>query len=514
LAWKAKVELFEKIRREYQEGVGTIQGVAKKLGVHRRMVRQAVESAVPRERKKIGREPTKLVGAALMFLRQILAEARNAPRKRRHTAQRIFERLVEERAEETVSARSVRRAVREWKEQRKLERAAAFIGREYEPGREAQVDWYEAYAELGGERRKVYVFCLRGMYSGAAFHRVYLRPTQVAFLDGHARAFEMFGGVFQALRFDNPKSAVKRILRGEKRTEAARFVAFRSHSPFEAEFCTPARGNEKGGVEREQGRFRRRWWTPVPKFANLDELNRYLLEGAIRDRERHIEERPHSVGEACQGEREKLKRRPAEAFDPSEYATCIVDSSGRARVKHTRYSTPLRPGTKAEVRIDASHVEASCEGQVAARHERRYQPRQEAPALEHYLGVLERKPGAMAHSKALAQCRQAGLWPASFDRFWEKLVERHGRGAGTRERIGVPRPTAAHGEERVHEAVEQALACGPGDLATVVRLLKPEARAERRAERLSGTGAGYERPLPSLDVYDRLPSRGVAEARQ
>jgi hypothetical protein len=169
--WKAKVELFEKIRREYQDGGGTFQGVAKKLGVHRRIVREAVESAVPRERKKIGREPTKLVGAVPMFIHQILAEDRNAPRKQRHTAQRIFERLVEERAEGTVSGRSVRRAVREWKEQRKLERAEVFISQEYEPGGEGQVDWYEAYAELGGERQKVHMFCLRSMYNGAAFHR-------------------------------------------------------------------------------------------------------------------------------------------------------------------------------------------------------------------------------------------------------------------------------------------------------------------------------------------------------
>src|SRR6202007_2236823 len=103
--------------------------------------------------------------------------------KQRHTAQRIYERLCEQMPEHVVSARSVRRAVQEWKQQRKIERADVYISQQYEAAREAQVDWYEAHADVGGERVKLQVFCLRSMYSGAAFHRAYRRPTQLAFLD-------------------------------------------------------------------------------------------------------------------------------------------------------------------------------------------------------------------------------------------------------------------------------------------------------------------------------------------
>lgn len=175
--------------------------------------------------------------------------------------------------------------------------------------------WYEASAELNGELVKLQVFCLRSMYSGAAFHRVYPRATQLAFLDGMARAFAMFGGVFAVLRFDNLKHAVKRILQGKRREESTRFIAFRSHYMFAAEFCTPARGNEKGGVEQEVGRFRRRWWTPVPRFANLDELNEYLLGCCQRDHERRREGHSECVGEAFAGEQPLLRKRPAEEFD-------------------------------------------------------------------------------------------------------------------------------------------------------------------------------------------------------
>ena len=97
----------------------------------------------------------------------------------------------------------------------------------------------------------------RSMASGAAFHYAYLHATQQAFLEAHELAFAYFGGVFRKLRYDNLTSAVKKILRGSRREETARFVAFRSHWRFEAEFCTPGEPHEKGGMEGEAGYFRR-----------------------------------------------------------------------------------------------------------------------------------------------------------------------------------------------------------------------------------------------------------------
>jgi hypothetical protein len=85
----AKVELFEKIRREYEVGVGTIQGVARKLGVHRRMVRDAIRNAIPAQRQKIDREPTRLVREGVLFIHSVLEQDQQAPRKQRHTAQRV-----------------------------------------------------------------------------------------------------------------------------------------------------------------------------------------------------------------------------------------------------------------------------------------------------------------------------------------------------------------------------------------------------------------------------------------
>ena len=157
--WRAKVELFEKIL----EGVGTILGVAKKLGVRRRPVREAIRDALPPKRKRVRRECTRVIADVLLFIQQVLTQDQYAPRKQRHTAQRIDERLQEEMPQQAVSARSVRRAVQNWKQQRKLERTETYISQQYAAGREGQVDWYEAYADLSGERVKLQVFCMRSL---------------------------------------------------------------------------------------------------------------------------------------------------------------------------------------------------------------------------------------------------------------------------------------------------------------------------------------------------------------
>jgi transposase len=244
LDWRAKVELFERIRREYEFGIGTIAGVAKKVGVHRRMVREAIGSALPKPRKKTERPRWKLK-AAVEFIDAILEGDRKAPRKQRHTAHRIWERIRQQLPDCTIGERTVRHYVHNRKIVLGMAVHEICVPQSYAWGGEAQVDWYEAYADRTGERVKLQVFAMRSMASGAAFHCAYLHATQQAFLEAHELAFAYFGGVFRKLRYDNLTSAVKKILRGSRREETSRFVAFRSHWRFEAEFCTPAEPHEK-----------------------------------------------------------------------------------------------------------------------------------------------------------------------------------------------------------------------------------------------------------------------------
>jgi transposase len=272
---RRKVELFEEIRREYRFGAGTIQGVAKKLKTHRRMVRQALASAIPPVRKTQARSSPKL-GPVREFIDGILQSDLEAPRKQRHTAHRIWERIRQEHPEAQVAEATVRRYVQRRKDELGLAARETFVPQSYDWGGEGQVDWYEAAVDFNEGRQTAHFFTMRSMAGGGAFHTAYFHATQQAFLQAHERAFRHFGGVFRLLRYDNLKSAVKKILRGYQREETDRLIAFRSHWGFQTEFCNPARGNEKGGVEGEVGYFRRNHLVPVPKVKDLGELNEVL----------------------------------------------------------------------------------------------------------------------------------------------------------------------------------------------------------------------------------------------
>jgi transposase len=507
---RAKVELFEQIRREYEFGVGTIRAVAQKLGVHRRMVRQALASAAPPEGKPIRRERP-AIGPVQPFIDTILETDRTAPRKQRHTAHRIYERIRSELPEHQVAEATVRVYVRQRKHELGWSTRETCIPQSYAPGQEGQVDWYEGWAELSGEQVKLQVFSLRSMVSGAAFHRAYHRATQQAFLEAHEQAFHYFGGVFRLLRYDNLASAVKRVLRGHRREETTRFIAFRSHWRFASDFCTPAEPHEKGGIEGEAGYFRRNHWVPIPQARDLDELNAQLLAGCHDDERRQIAGHETTVGVAMLAERARLLPLAEQDCELAEVAFPRVDGLGCVRVRTNLYSVPAAPGKTVEVRLYPSHVEIRDEGRLIARHERCYERHQQVLDLEHYLDVLERKPGALIGSKPLAAWRQRGLWPASYDRLLAQLIERHGPPSGTRQMIQVLSLIRSHSHARVRAAVEEALTLGCSDAAAVRHLVEAVnlTHAHETLIELDAL-ARFERPLPVLSDYDGLLDQEVA----
>lgn len=244
----SRVELFEQIRRDRDREALSIRKLAERHGVHRRAVRQALASPLPPAKRRPVSRPAPKLGPYRELIDSWLEDDREAPRKQRHTARRIWQRLRDEHAADVAET-----TVREHVHRRKRELGfgvEAFVPQVHEAGMEAEVDWGEAHVDLGGLRTKVYVFHMRASHSGAAFAIAFPHCSQQAFLEGHAEAFEWFGGVFGLVRYDNLKAAVKLVLRGRRRVETDRFIGLRSHYLFDSQFTLPGieGAHEKGGV--------------------------------------------------------------------------------------------------------------------------------------------------------------------------------------------------------------------------------------------------------------------------
>jgi len=445
----SRVELYAAIRFDYQRNQMSVRALAEKYSVHRRTVREAIGSPIPPPRKSPPRR-TSVLDAVRDAVEAMLVEDLTAPRKQRHTARRIFDRLQAEH-DARVSYSYVAKYVHRRRPQLAAEAAArdaaragvvaGFVPQCHPPGAEAEVDFADLWVRLDGEMTKCFLFTLRLSHSGRAVHRVFASQGQEAFLEGHVAAFEVFNGVpFDKIRYDNLRSAVHRVLFGRTRSESGRWLAFRAHYGFEAFYCVPGKdgAHEKGGVEGDGGRFRRTHLVPVPQVDTLAELNARLVAADAAEDTRHIDGRAQTVGEAFAGEAPLLLGLPAERFDTALSLTARVDRYAQIMVRQCRYSVPARLiGTRVRVALSASEVVVFDGSQRVATHPRLVTRGGCRLELDHYLEILLGKPGALPGSTALHQARAAGRFTTVHEAFWAAARNSHGDAAGTRLLIEV-----------------------------------------------------------------------------
>jgi transposase len=499
------VELFERIRRDNRDRGVSVRALAAKHRVHRRTVRDALASAEPPERRTPQRAAPAL-GPWKSVIDTILEEDRGVPRKQRHTARRIWQRLGDEH-----DARVAESTVRSYVGQRRRELAnlthLVTVPQLHEPGAEAEVDFGELYVWLDGVLTKVWMFILRLSASGKAVHRVYATQAQEAFFDGFVTAFSRLGGVARRVRLDNLKPAVARILTGRNRQENERFVVLRSTYGFDSFYCRPGieGSHEKGGVEGEVGRFRRRHLVPVPKVASLEELNQILA--AIDDAEdaRHIDNRATTIGEDFAVERGFLLPLPVEAFDPTRHLSVKVDTKARVCVRQCRYSVPARLACRELVaRLGATTVEVFEGSRLVARHARLVHRGEESLVLDHYLEVLAYKPGALPGATALAQARASGGFGPAHEAYWAEARRRLGDGPGTKALIEVLLLHRKLAAETVVAGINAALTVGVIDASVVGIEARRAAKASGAVVVPIGELGRFDRPAPALAGYDEL----------
>lgn len=505
----SRVELFELIRRDNHEEGLSIRALARRHGVHRRAVRQALSSALPPPRRAPEGRPAPALGPYRALIDGWLADDREAPPKQRHTARRVWQRLLEEHGAQ-VAEPTVRKYVRQRRRQIGLA-GEAFVPRHHEPAQEAEVDWGEATVLLRGQPVEVGLFHMRACHSGAGFCLAFARQTQQAFLEGHVEAFAFFGGVFGLVRYDNLSAAVKRVLWGRRRVETDRLVALRSHYRFRSQFTLAGQkgAHEKGGVESEVGRFRRRHLVPVPAVGCLAELNERMRAGTQADLARHIDGRAETVGQALGRERALLGPLPGEPFQTAELTSPRVDQKGLVTVRQNRYSVPVGlVGLRVVAAVGAREIVLRHEGREVARHERSHGRFEVVACLEHYLELLRRKPGALAGSLPLHQERARGAWPSCFDQLWRAIEARYTPALAAAQMVEVLILAQEVGAEQVERAVAGALAAGAHDGRAVALLARRGRRASAPA--LTDLPARLERtarPAPGLSDYDALLAR-------
>jgi len=189
----SRVELFERIRREHRDQGASIRALAERHRVHRRTVRQALRSAVPPARKTPERGAPAL-GAHEGTIRAWLEADQAAPRKQRHTARRVWQRLRDEHGAQ-VAESTVRAFVAAVRAELAGQAKGVTIGQEHGPGEEAEVDFGEFHAEVGGVALRLWLFVMRLSHSGRGFATAFAHQAQEAFFEGHVRAFAHFGGV-------------------------------------------------------------------------------------------------------------------------------------------------------------------------------------------------------------------------------------------------------------------------------------------------------------------------------
>ena len=445
---------YEAIRTGYRVYGQSISELSRLTGHSRNTIKKAIRGE-PWGYKERGNQPFPALGRYISVIDRWLENDKNQPKKQRHTAHRVYSRLVSEHGYKG-SESTVRRYVRLAKLTLGLDPGPAFIPCNPEAGHEAEVDWGMATAIVAGEETRLKFFCMRSKYSGKHFVRFYPCERQQAFLDAHIHAFSFYNGVFSTLIYDNLTTAVQKVLRGRDRIEQDGFSKFRAYHSFEARFCNPDSGHEKGGVEGLVGFARRNYMVPVPEAASLEELNEKVLRQCIAHGEHKMAGRDRSVNELFEEEKAHLLPLPPIAFNNVQPSSSRADKYATVIVDKNRYSVPTRyTGFKVRVLLHAGKVEIFTGTKKLAEHERLYGNNKWSLNPDHYLELIRERPLAFNSARPIQQWRES--WPRSLHLLLERFCRAQGETKGIKDFVTVLMFYRDYKAGEVEAAVELAI---------------------------------------------------------
>ena len=448
----------------------SIHEISKRLGHCRKTIRKVLRwDGSPPQYKLTKRRPTRVVTSEVTdFTYTILRNDRAVHPKQRHTARRIFERLIVETGYEG-SESGIRRLVARIRRELGEAQKSITTPLSFEPGEETQVDWGYAQVEIGGELVKACLLYLVLCYSRRTFVVAFPAEKQECFLEGHLLAFEHFGGVTGRCCYDNLSSAVKRVFLGSSREENETFLRFRSYHGFEVRYCTPGKSgaHEKGLVERRVATFRRRFLVPIPEFESWQCFNEYLV-GCSSQLDQKTHPSSSESLETVFNEKEASSLRPLPKHRFSCCKTLSVQADGQSRIRYQGvvYSLPSQFGRqRVELRAYFNRLEVFFRQKLICQWGRSFCKGEEFYDYRHYVPLLSKAPGASLNGKPYRHM------PEVLRNYREELLARKDRREAARALAKVLLLLRKHTEEEVLEAVELALLCGTVDPDSVKNLL-------------------------------------------
>lgn len=444
-----EMEQWARVRQKVLVDKRSKRSVMSEEGLHWETLQKMLSHSRPpgyRRLKKRGRK----IDPYVEWVAQVLEKDRAVPRKQRHSAKRIFDRL---RDEQGYSGGYT--LVKELVAEMKTMKAEVFVPLIHRQG-EAQVDFGHALVNVNGSLKKCPFFVMSLPYSDAFYVQVFESECTETFWEGHVRAFRFWGVVPTRISYDNTSIAVSRIIGGRERDLTDAFLQLQSHYLYESHFCLAARGNEKGVVEGMVRYSRANFLVPVPQVRSLDELNARLEQSCREDLKRCLRGKGKCKEELLAEESAMMRDLPAAPFEACRVVATRVSNLSLVRFESNDYSAPVGCAFReVVVKGDCESVRVYREGKQVAEHRRIWEKEQVCFDPLHYLALLERKPGALDHARPL----EGWELPECFRVLRHRLEADHGP-EGVKEYIGVLRLLEKQSLSRLKRAVLTALELG------------------------------------------------------
>lgn len=487
-----KMGLVKDIRQLVLVEGRSIRRAARTLGVSRNTVRKYLTQSEP-HRVETSPRPKPVLESVQGRIDALLEEwSTRTTAKQRITGSRMHEELLREGLTVGITT------VREYLAERRRTEREVFVPLEYRPGDVAQIDFFEVALDIAGLRQQAWKFLMRLPFSGKDFAWIYERGNQIAFLDGHVRAFAHLGGVPARCVYDNLSAAVKRRL-GLERELTDRFRALASHYLFEPCFARPGEGHDKGSVEARGKALRLQHLSPIPSGETLESICTELLTRLETAASERTDRRGRSVAQRFEQERPRLRPLPERPFDPRLAVPVTADRQSLVRVEGAEYSLPSSWACLPVMAfVGVADIKFECRGQA---HVEKKVPRGgRCIRYRHYLKELARKPQAV-RQVAPKLLEELGI---PYQQLWQMVAQRYGELDAARVIAKLLGAVDQRGEEEVKRTLE--------------RLLEREApsgdTAESAATHLTvipATLAAYQIESGKAADYDRLLEEASGE---